>query len=187
MKIVDADGTNITSELLEKWDVEYKQSWRWKLIDRFFYHGFDGYNISYLLIHPWKFVNSCCRQCKYAWQRVFRGWDDRVVWSIDNYLAKSIPQWIRALKENQIGYPMSMHKEEDFIDAGYSLETTEDSDKEAIKKWDNILNQIAEGFEAYTKIDDESLYPGKEGYEELLEKYEIGFKLLKEHFSDLWD
>jgi hypothetical protein len=92
---------------------------------------------------------------------------------------------VRRLKEDQIGYPMNMHDDADYIDDNYN--TTEDSDKEAIKKWNDILDKIAEGFETYTKIDDESLYPGKPGYEELFEKYENGFKLLKEHFSDLWD
>jgi hypothetical protein len=184
MKIIDTSGTEITSELLERWDQKYKQSWRWKLIDRFFPHGFDGYNLSYFVTHPWQIFKSCYRQCKYAWQRVF-SFDERIVWSIDNYLAEGIPQWVRKLKQNHIGYPVSMYNEEDFIDENYH--TTEESDKRAVEKWNNILDQIAEGFEAYTKIDDESLYPGKLGYEELFEKYENGFKLLKEHFSDLWD
>ena len=184
MKVIDTNGTEITSELLEKWDQEYKQSWRWKLIDRFFYNGFDGYNVSYFVIHPWKFFKSCYRQCNYAWQRVF-SFDERIVWSIDDHLAKSIPQWVRKLKETKIGYPMSMHTDEDFIDDNYN--TTDESDKRAIEKWNNILDQIAEGFEAYTKIDEESLYPGKAGYDELLEKYETGFELLKKYFSDLWD
>jgi len=188
MKVIDTNGTEITSELLEKWDQEYKQSWRWKLIDRFFYNGFDGYNVSYFVIHPWKFFKSCYRQCNYAWQRVF-SFDERIVWSIDDHLAKSIPQWVRKLKETQIGYPMSMYSEEDFIDNNYN--TTEDSDKRAIEKWNNILDQIAEGFEAYTKIEDEVLYPTKPGYEELYkelsEKYENGFDLFRKYFSDLWD
>jgi hypothetical protein len=190
MKIIDTDGTELTTEIFDKMIEDYENSWRWKLIDRYLPKGFEGYNLSYQILHPWNFIKSCGRIIKWAWQRVFRGYDNRIIWSIDGYLSKMIPVWVMELKNNNIGFPMTMYNDEN-LDANHNYEASEDATKRASDKWDNILDQIADGFNAYVKIEDEYLYPNKPGFEnrynELNTKYENGFKLLKEHFSDLWD
>jgi hypothetical protein len=146
--------------------------------------GFGGYNAYHLLLHPLKFFDHIANEIKWAWQRVFRGFDDRVAWSIDYHLAKTIPQYVKLLKENKIGIPMSVLS--DFPhDENYNC-----SDKDwklAQEKWNKILEDIAEGFEAYIGLDD--LW-GEEHQEERKlkeDKFNKAFELLKENFSDLWD
>ena len=64
-----------------------KETW----LDHRFPNGLCGYRITYALTHPWKIFEKYLREIKYAWQRIFKGWDNRVIWSIDFYLAKMIP------------------------------------------------------------------------------------------------
>lgn len=119
-----------------------------------------SYNNRYLFFHPWTFLWLCWRELQYAWQRIFRGWDDRVIWSIDWYLAEVMPVWIRRLKETKIGYPMGMEEDE----------------------WDKILDGIIEGFEAAYRIMDLTDEKGKD-----LDKFHSGMDLFKEYFFNLWD
>jgi hypothetical protein len=190
MKIIDADGEELTLEVFDRMIEESHKSWRYKLIDKYFPKGFEGYNLSYQILHPWQFFKSCGRIINWAWQRVFRGYDDRIIWSIDGYLSRMIPLWVMQLKNNGIGFPMAMYNDED-LDEKNNYEASEDSTKKASDKWNAILDQIADGFESYSKIEEEYLYPNKPGFEdryiELNNRYENGFNLLKEHFSDLWD
>ena len=116
--------------------------------------GFCGYNVYYILFHPWEIYNYYSRQIKYAWQRVFRGWDDRVVWSIDWYLSEMIPIWIKTLKVKQHGIPLEMFDGLPY-DENYCY--SKEDEETAENKWFRILDQIAEGFESYHKIQDEWL------------------------------
>lgn len=81
---------------------------------------------------------------KWAWQRLTRGWDDRVIWSIHSYLARMTPIWLRELKARKRGIPISMFDDpNDASDA--SIEA-------AAKRWDEILDDMIAGFEAAKQI-----------------------------------
>lgn len=151
--------------------------------------------IKYKIWHP----------IKWAWQRLYRGWDDRVIWGIDIYLAKMIPIWLHRLKEIQHGYPAQF---------------------EGPEEWDEVLAIIIDGFEAARQIQDRD-FPAwdwlvrkeKKRYGRRLNilkpedlarlnvlkeetnfwkilkaqeaatmiKFQAGMDLFKEHFFDLWD
>ena len=85
-----------------------------------------GYNNWYLLLHPWKIISESCNHLHWAWQRVFRGWDDRVAWGIDWHLAKMLPVWINRMKEYGNSYPGDLTYEE----------------------WHGILDEMIIGFKA---------------------------------------
>lgn len=175
-------------ELFEKWDEEAKKKNLRNLLDKVFPHGIADYRAYYALTHPWKIVDYCVRQVKYAWQRVFRGWDDTAVWSIDSYLAKQIPELIRKLKKDQHGYPACILPEDYEPGATRPEEEEEAIEKEAIEKWNNILDSIAEGFEAYVKYDGFKWNDGNtKEYEEDKKKFETAFQFLIKYFSSLWD
>lgn len=70
------------------------------------------------------------RRLRWAWQRVYRGWDDRVIWNLDWYLAKMLPIWLRQLKAQKHGVPMGLDS------AG----------------WDAVLDDVIAGFEAAHRI-----------------------------------
>jgi len=78
--------------------------------------------------------DSICLPIKWAWQRLTRGWDDRVIWSIDYYLSEMMPAWLRRLKRVQHGYPCQFEGKPE--------------------KWDEVLDTIIDGFEAAKQIND---------------------------------
>lgn len=150
------------------------------------------------------------RELKWAAQRVYRGWDDRVIWSIDMYLAKMLPIWLRKQKEQKLGVPpLVMHGDDVDIE-------------ESEKLWDEIQDEMIEGFEAALRINENDLLAwdelcdeemrrygrlllpweeelGKlyteldfwrkyqEQRDELMLKFKRGMTLFTEHFFSLWD
>ncbi len=74
---------------------------------------------------------------RWAWQRLTRGWDDRVIWSIDIHLARVIPIWLQALKEDKMGVPSNL-----------CTKSVEDGEE----IWDDILDTIIKGFLAAQRI-----------------------------------
>ncbi len=153
-------------------------------------NGIAEYHPYHALTHPWLILDYWMRQIKYAWQRVFRGWDDTAVWSIDSYLAKLIPQLVTKLRDDNIGIPTAMFEGlESIPDIKVHDETgnfTDEASDIAHKKWVEVQTKIIEGFEAYLKLD---FYPHTDNSEEeeLKRKFEEGFDLFRKHFSSLWD
>jgi len=166
-------------KIISEW--ESKLPWYEKLIDKMFKGNLANYRPWYAITHPWVIAGYWILEIKWAYQRVFRGWDERVVWSIDTYLATNIPSWMRALK-NSVGTPMEMFADFKF-DSNYNY-YKEDTEK-AEQKWRSILEQIASGFEAYTELQEH--YTEDVYQEELISKYETGFDLFRKHFGDFWD
>ncbi len=74
---------------------------------------------------------------KWAWQRLTRGWDDRVIWAIDIYLARMLPIWLQVLKDDKMGVPSKLCTK--------SLE-----EGEVI--WNDILDKIIKGLLAARRI-----------------------------------
>jgi hypothetical protein len=89
-------------------------------------------------------------------QRANRGWADCDIWGLDNYLSEWLPDALRRLKETKQGVPCSM-----FTDEELNLEDSEGwngPDKTASERakvaWDEVLDKIVAGFEAYNRIQD---------------------------------
>ena len=137
---------------------------------------FEG-RTGYLLLRPWKIVAEGRRRVKWAWQRVFRGWDDRVVWSIDSYLSEKMPEWIAVLRDKKQGIPMLCIPEGATGNSGDGLEEGE-------AKWDGILDDMIDGFNAAREIQN-SYWPGT--YDETVARFRRGMALFVEHYFDLWD
>lgn len=153
------------------------------------------------------------KQLRWAWQRLTRGWDDRVIWSIMDYLARLLPVWLECLKEEKRGVPGSLCPE------GRDVE-------EASIIWDGIFDKMIAGFVAARRLLENDFPPwdewhkamsGQDGKrlvswheedreqinqiekeldfwprlrqqeDEALKQFEEGMDLFKEHFFDLWD
>ena len=169
---------------MDEWEQNRPAIAKW--LDNKFPNGIAEYRPSHALTHPWLIAGHMRREVVWAWQRVFRGWDDRVIWSIDHYLADKIPQWMMTLRKTKAGYPVEMYEEGEANELN-NYNPGVDASNRAEEKWNDILFQIALGFECYKLIDEESLYQGKPGYDELIEKYNTGFELLHKWFGALWD
>lgn len=125
-----------------------------------------------------------------------KGWHYSDVWSFDSYLSKVISQGVKHLKTHKMGYPTGIAETEE----------------EALKKWENILDEIIWSFDQYNKcsVGDLSFYIPKpkneteENWKNWIDnhekKYRIrimskeedermrnGMKLFIEYYSSLWD
>lgn len=167
------------AEMIDAW--KSRLPWYEKIIDKMFNGNLANYRPWYSITHPWVIIRYWRSEVEWAWQRVFRGWDDRVVWSIDYYLATNIPSWMRALK-NSAGTPVDMFAEFDY-DENYNY-SKEDTAK-AEQKWNSILEQVASGFESYIEL--QNYYKEDVYQKELISKYETGFDLFRKHFGNFWD
>ena len=165
-------------EFIKELEIEDEKKNFRNWINNKFPNGFADYNSYYIITHPWKILDEWMSQLKWAWQRVFRGWDDRAVWSIDYYLSNLIPQLVKKLKEDGVGIPAKMfegfpHDENGNYGGGVS--------DMAMQKWHDILDCIIVGFEIYKNTD----YM-QDGAEES-KAFNRSFDLLREYFSNLWD
>jgi hypothetical protein len=146
-----------------------------------------GYRASHSITHPWLIVDELARQVKWAWQRVFKGWDDRVIWSVDWHIAKMLPIWMRELKKYGHGTPSCLFTDADeYTDETGTICIKPESEVRASKEWDDILENVALGFESYLKMNDLMDWRLPE-YKIEEEKFNKGFELLKTWFGSFWD
>ena len=118
-----------------------------------------------------RFFSDIKYEIKWAWQRVFRGYDDNWHWNLDSRLEWIIPKCVRKMKKG-MGCPQNL----------YDCKNK----RNECKNWHDIFEKIAQGFEAAEKIKTNYLWKGKR-YEKLNKKYEEGMKLFTEYFNNLWD
>lgn len=145
-----------------------------KLIEHLKYHGLFGYSVYHLVRNPHKIIKQLYLRVKWAWQRVFRGWDDRVIWDVDYHLAKMIPVWIMEIKKFG-GIPCQFLYDEE----GKAIE-----EDVAVKQYHGILDQVITGFVCYQHINDMCVPVGQDKVYQRL--YEQGMALFVEHFPSFW-
>jgi len=187
--IIESDDKTFDTpeEMFKDIDKEFKNNHPikyWIDYSLFLDKGFFGYAPHHFFTHPWIAIEFVSQEIRWAWQRVFKGFDERIIWSIDWYLAEKIPLWVQRLKETKHGTPYSMFTDQQLSNPeGISNEATD----MAREKWNIVLDKIILGFESYHKIQEESLYEKDPEFSELNKNYEVGFDLFKEHFKSLWD
>jgi hypothetical protein len=157
-------------------------------IDKLFKNkSIAGYRASYSIARPWLIVEEWGRQVGWAWQRVFRGWDDRVIWSIDWHIAEMLPIWIRELKKDKCGIPSMFFKDgDDYVDPDGVVDIKPEAMERAKKEWDSVMESVAIGFESYLARE-EYKFETKEEELELTKKFEKGFELWGKYFGAFWD
>ena len=127
------------------------------------------------------------KEIKYAYQRIKNGYSDRDCWNINYHLAEIIPKMMRKLKGG-MGCPSK------FYDNNVPVDNC--------KNWDLVLERIAQGFEAFTEMDNPKyqwkvvekdggkVYTKEIDYEKdalLKIKFDEGMKLFAENFMGLWN
>lgn len=112
------------------------------------------------------------RSVKFFYQRLTRGWDDSVTWSLDDHLAKLILPRLKRFKElNKHAYPGKFPG----IDRPDAVESFEE--------WQEVLNKMIFAFEWHA--DDDRKY-GKFDEAEY-EKVKEGLQLFATFYGALWD
>jgi len=175
-----------------------------------------GYRTGYMLTHPHKMIWRTCREIRWAWQRVVRGWDDTVWWSLDSFLCPIIIHTLTKLKEDGHGYPAELTVEKwgevlaEMID-GFKAAEEIQNDTESFPVWqerDAAWKKLHgdDSWTSFEKIGDSKFsqmvtHPDmkqieeylnfwdrhNEEYEAAMERYRRGMDLFKEYFFGLWD
>ncbi len=182
------DVTQVTEETdfvkeMEEWEKNRNPIVKW--IDTWFGGSLAGYRVTSALIHPHWILAQWGRDIKWAWQRIYRGWDDRAAWSVDYWLNNMMPDILRRLKKYTHGVPMSMY---DNFQPNETWEFSDKDDEGAREKWNKTLDKIILGFEASQKLSDLNYDWENEDEEKQIENtFKDGLNLFVKHYHDLWD
>jgi len=126
------------------------------------------------------------RRLKNFYWRGKRGWSEEDAWDIDAYLVEVIPPIVRKYKDEGSGCPGELYDKSRKNDECW--------------RWKEILEEIAQGFEASAWIKDMkymrqvknpngsySYEEDKKVLEEMSKKAETGLQLFAKWFPNLWD
>jgi hypothetical protein len=93
---------------------------------------------------------------------------------------------LERLKNNKHGTPSSMFRKKDGVSKnGIS---TDEADRLAAQRWDNVLREIIYGLKCAKKIEDLDYdYKDKELTKRLTKSSQRSFELIGKHLFDLWD
>lgn len=142
--------------------------------------GLFGYRPSYVLLRPHIMLREIFSHVKWAFQRVYRGWDDRVVWSFDLWLSEIAPPIL--LKIFESGITPSKY----FIDAkDFPNSSTAEEDEKARKLWGIEIHKMIAGFLAHSKFSSWE-YNGKDEADTLERITMEGMESFKDNFTALW-
>lgn len=138
-------------------------------------------------LNDWKY------EIIYAWDRVFRGFDDRMIFSFHYEHADLCLKVLKILRDDKHGSPVVLDAV-DWEEWGHG-ENEELSDKNH-KMWIEIMDKMIAGFEAQLALDEVYIL-GKDGNydhaasqierERLNKIWEEGMGLFIKHYGALWD
>lgn len=125
------------------------------------------YRRAYYWTHPWEFARHVKQGAQNFCERGRRGWCRVDAWDIHGYLDEILPPMIDQMMKEGCGHPADLTAEE----------------------WtghDGILDQIAGGFRAHSKIL-EYEWDGDIDLKALQKTHKHGMKLFVKWYDHLWD
>ena len=105
-------------------------------------------------------MTAIIRSIRFAIQRVVRGYDDRLFWSLADYIDPMIVAHVKYLREEVCGYPSG---------------TTQ-------KKWNKVLDIILAGF-----AEEPDMGASKKEWSRYLKARQKALVLLAFYWDNLWD
>ena len=181
----------------EEFRLEYlktKEHWFVKWFEDELFQGQNllSYRPKYYLENPLKFfpdlIEEVKNQTKWAYQRVIRGWDDRVVWSVDSWLNDIMPDILNKLRQDKQGVPGRMF--EGMEPSGEHGDYSKEQYQIAQDLWDKELQKMIAAFVVAERLNNlEYDWKNKEKNEEkiLMKIFNSGMDSFKEHYFSLWD
>ena len=133
---------------------------------------------------------------KWFVQRGSRGWADRDVWSVDQYLARIIPEMLERLKSRKNSIPPILHDLQGNVIYEMTSETSDETFENARRLWNHRLDEIIEAFRVYQTADEWGYEPGLSNEEVTqritahtakMEANKKKMHLLIQDFDSLWD
>ena len=141
---------------LKKWKVKTTPEFE-NSLERLF-----SFNLRYLI--P-RLVENARYEIKWFFQRGFRGYDDRMVFSFYSQFAELAVKVLIHYRKIQMSLPIGMSE----------------------KEWNKIVDKIIEAFKAVPEIHEATWDMDKAKLKELKKTFIDGMDLLKEHYQNLWD
>lgn len=130
--------------------------------------------IYYFFVRNYNKIKYKVQDVKYFFQRGKKGYSDLDIWDFSDYLCDVLKNGLRELKEISNGCPHGV----------YDASKKDDE----CWKWDEILTEMIEGFEAGSKILGGDAYGmHADEIKKLEEKFYNGMDLFKKYFFHLWD
>ena len=136
-------------------------------------------------------------EIKWAWQRVFKGYDDRATWGFDSWVSEYAPKILRDMKSFVHGYPSN------------SFGKKKKGDIQSVKEWKGVIEKIAKGFDAANSIQNNEYMKkvklkkprkdmfgndsytdykfDKKKHDKLMKNFDEGMKLFHKYYFNLWD
>lgn len=128
-------------------------------------------------------LNDYRFETKMAYQRVFRGWDDRYWWGHHHEHSRITLEALKHFRKKHMGSPSQF----------FGFDTT---NEDGHAKWDEILDKMIAGFQAAIDIDDVHILTSSGEYDHKATQKEIkrlekiqndGLKLYVKWYRSLWD
>ena len=118
--------------------------------------------LDFMYYTPKWYVIDFIYEVKMKFQLFSKGYNERMVYSFCDYMTDLNLKLLKDLKKTKHGFPSQLTE----------------------KKWDKILGQMIEGFEA--QVTSRDVFTVKE-YNKLDKKFKDGMKLYVEYYNNLWD
>lgn len=115
-----------------------------------------------------------CNSLQWAWQRVFRGYDDRAYWALDACITDIALPVLKQYREGCHGYPV--------------IEEMEGKTWEEQKEiWNSMLDKMILAFQTIRDDDMDCEVHDEAYYHEQHRKIQEGLLLFGKHLRSLWD
>jgi len=133
------------------------------------------------------------QKIKYAWQRVFRRYDDLAKWNSGSYICKTAHELIKWNKENFHGYPAAI--------SGMPEKYTQEDEQKWESEWYSILDKIEYSFKVLHDVAEDkaiidygdmsesnkAMYIDLNMYIVPIKDIEDGLKLFAKWAPNIWD
>lgn len=130
-------------------------------------------------------ISDLFYEVKWAWQRVFRGWDDTAVWSVDHWLDEIMPDILNTLKLEKYGTPNSIFTKDEMDEDG---NVSEENHKKAHDRWNKELDKMIAGFLASKKLRNlDYNWQDKTEEQAIKNTFDEGMQSFVKHYHSLWD
>ena len=162
------------------WEVGIKEAEKWR--ERWYVKYITWpIGTAYRWLIEWPY------RIKYYRQRGRRCWSDQDAWAIDYWLVMCLIPMLERLKEEKLGIPLSMYnRKKDGVDKDGI--PTDEADRLAEQRWDNVLGEILYGLKCAKKLQDMDYdYEDKKLTKRLTKSSQCSFKLIGKHLFNLWD
>lgn len=129
-------------------------------------------------------VGDSRREVKYAWQRVFRGWDDRAAWNTGDWLAETLGELLVNMADIAHGFP-PFYPEHEGVYGDTQYLPDEPRRSAAYTRWVGDLRAHGEALLTWQREHHDIHDP--EAYEAIHRPAQAALRWTAEYLTTLWD